>query len=187
MLHAVIMAGGSGTRFWPASRLETPKQLLQLVGDRTMIQATADRLSGLIPPERLMVVTNQRLVTPIRQQLPKVPSDRIIGEPCKRDTAPCVGLAAGILAATDPDALMLVLPADHVIRDINQFQSAIEVGQQLIEADPARIVTFGIRPTEPSSSFGYIESGEVVSTIDRMDAQAVIRFREKPDRETAQR
>ena len=100
MLHAVIMAGGAGTRFWPASRSNCPKQLLSLAGDDTMIQATVARLADLVPPERALVVTNQRLVEPIRQQLPQLPASSVIGEPCKRDTAPCVGLAAAWVART---------------------------------------------------------------------------------------
>src|SRR6056297_1670361 len=115
MLHAVIMAGGSGTRFWPASRRETPKQLLRLSGPRTMIQSTADRLGDLVPDARRMVVTNTSLVEAVREQLPTLPAEAVIGEPCKRDTAPCVGLAAVLIAAQDPQGTMLVMPADHVI------------------------------------------------------------------------
>jgi len=104
MLYAMIMAGGAGTRFWPASRKQTPKQLLKLAGERSMIQSTVDRLSGLCPAENLMIVTNQILVDPIAQQLPNIPKSSIIGEPAKRDTAPCIGLAAAWVAAKDPDA-----------------------------------------------------------------------------------
>ena len=106
MLHAVIMAGGAGTRFWPASRKSTPKQLLPLVGDRTMIQATVDRVDALLSPEQVLVVTNESLVDPIRSQLSQLPAHAVIGEPCKRDTGPCVGLAAGIVARDDSDATM---------------------------------------------------------------------------------
>ena len=115
MLHAVIKAGGAGTRFWPASRVDRPKQLLDLAGERTMIQATMDRLEGLVPPEQMLVVTNQRLVDPIREQLPEIPAECVIGEPCKRDTAPCIGLAAEMIRRRDPEGVMVVLPADHVI------------------------------------------------------------------------
>ena len=98
MLHAVIMAGGAGTRFWPASRVARPKQLLDLAGEQTMLQATAERLAGLVPPERVLVVTNRVLVDPIAEQLPQLPPAAIIGEPCKRDTAPCIGLASALVA-----------------------------------------------------------------------------------------
>ncbi|MEM8864695.1 MAG: sugar phosphate nucleotidyltransferase, partial [Planctomycetota bacterium] len=119
MLHAIIMAGGSGTRFWPASRRNKPKQLLSLVGDQSMIAQTAARFGDLAPPERRMVVTNHRLVDAVRKQLPDLPAASIVGEPCKRDTAPCIGLAALLVTrvAGDPDATMLVCPADHVIPD----------------------------------------------------------------------
>jgi mannose-1-phosphate guanylyltransferase len=181
MLHAVIMAGGSGTRFWPASRRDTPKQLLSFTGDHTMIQDTASRLGNLVPPDRCMVVTNARLVDAIRAQLPAA---LVVGEPCKRDTAPCVGLAAAIIAATDPDATMLVMPADHVIKTDEQFQAAISAGAALIEADPQRIVTFGIKPTYPAESFGYVQRGEAIVTAGSATFQ-VTRFREKPNLETA--
>lgn len=185
MLHAVIMAGGSGTRFWPASRKAMPKQLLTLAGDRSMIQATADRLGTLVPSDRRMVVTNRTLVDAVRAQLPDLPGSAIIGEPCKRDTAPCIGLAAQLIARHDPEAILLVMPADHVITSDADFQAAVTAGVQAIEADPTRIVTFGIKPTYPAESFGYIQrdtrQGEGQPAL-----YGVHQFREKPNRETAQ-
>lgn len=181
MLHAVIMAGGSGTRFWPASRRATPKQLLSFTGDRTMIQDTSARLGQMVPPERCMVVTNATLVDAIQSQLP---SARVVGEPCKRDTAPCVGLAAAILAASDPEAIMLVMPSDHVITTDAQFQAAIQSGVDLVEADPSRIVTFGIKPSYPAESFGYVQRGEAIE-LAGANAFRVTRFREKPNLATA--
>ncbi|WP_164100729.1 mannose-1-phosphate guanylyltransferase [Candidatus Laterigemmans baculatus] len=187
MLHAVIMAGGSGTRFWPASRRDVPKQLLRLVGERTMIQATSDRLEGLVPAEQRMVVTNRRLVAAVAEQLPELPAEQIIGEPCKRDTAPCIGLAATLLLARDPEATMLVLPSDHVIGTREQFQAAITAGMALLEEDPRRIVTYGIPPTYAAESFGYIERGNpLAAKIPGLQAFEVARFREKPDRATAE-
>ena len=159
MLHAIIMAGGSGTRFWPASRAARPKQLLALDGQQTMLQATVDRLAGLVAPEHTHVVTNQRLVAAIAEQLPQLPVANILGEPCRRDTAPCIGLAAEIVLATDPDATMLVMPADHLIAASELFQSAVGHANRLVADDPGRIVTFGISPTYPAESFGYIERG----------------------------
>lgn len=191
MLHAVIMAGGSGTRFWPASRMMQPKQLLNLIGERTMIQATVDRLGDLVPPERVLVVTNRRLVGPISKQLPNVPANAIIGEPCKRDTAPCIGLAASIVLNKDPDAVMVVLPADHVIESDMTFQAAIRQASQLVEADNGRIITFGIRPSYPAEIFGYIERAESLvdnNNLSRSSQSPVFRvkqFREKPDAERA--
>src|SRR5690349_15005958 len=115
MLHAVIMAGGSGTRFWPESRAGRPKQLLRLVDDRTMIQSTVARLGTLVPPARTLVVTNERLIPEIHEQLPDLPAAALVGEPCRRDTAPCIGLAALLVARDDPDGVMAVMPSDHVI------------------------------------------------------------------------
>ena len=185
MLHAVIMAGGSGTRFWPASRKLKPKQLLALAGDRTMIQSTSDRLGDLIPADRRLVLTNKILTDAVAEQLPELPVQNIVGEPCKRDTAPCVGLAAAIIAAKDPDATMVVMPSDHVITDEGKFQQAIATGEKLIEQDPTRIVTYGIRPTYPAESFGYIEGDQTIAS-DEVSVFTVKQFREKPDRETAQ-
>lgn len=184
MLHAIIMAGGSGTRFWPASRRDRPKQLLRLAGERTMIQATADRLGDLVPDERRMVVTNAALVSQVREQLPGLPPQAIVGEPCKRDTAPCVGLAAVLVSADDPEATMLVMPADHVISPDEEFQQAIRRGVKLLDEDPSRIVTFGIKPSYAAESFGYIERGDAVDDA-APAAFEVQRFREKPDAATA--
>ncbi|MFP6613450.1 MAG: mannose-1-phosphate guanylyltransferase [Pirellulales bacterium] len=181
MLHAVIMAGGAGTRFWPASRASLPKQLLNLTGTQTMIQATVGRLGELVPPDRTLIVTNQRLVDKISEQLPHVPRDSIVGEPCKRDTAPCIGLAAMYLAGRDEQATMVVMPADHVIQDETAFRQALAQAARLVDEQPGRIVTFGIRPTYPAETFGYIERGGAIEPVGN-DAAAyrVRQFREKP-------
>lgn len=191
MLHAIIMAGGSGTRFWPESRDLRPKQLLRFVGERSMIQATADRLQGLVPPERMLVATNAKLAAAISEQLPELPAEAILGEPCKRDTAPCIGLAALIVSRHDPEATMAVMPSDHVIGPDEAFQGAIEFAAALVEESPKRIVTFGIRPTYPAEIFGYIERGEPLQTAaaKKHDALApafqVRQFREKPKADAA--
>ncbi len=184
MLHAVIMAGGAGTRFWPASRRDRPKQLLDLTGSESMMQATVGRFSKWIPDERLLIVTNQRLVESIRSQLPNVPAESVLGEPCKRDTAPCIGVAAGWVMRNDPDATMVVTPSDHVIHPLTAFREAIETAAALVDDNPARLVTFGIRPTYPAESFGYIQRGAPLrASADR--AYRVERFREKPSAEIA--
>jgi mannose-1-phosphate guanylyltransferase len=180
------MAGGSGTRFWPASREKYPKQLLKLVGKNTMLQATFERLSGLISPEHTLVMTNQHLVTAVREQLPDVPPEQIIGEPMKRDTAACIALAASLIARADPDAIMLVLPADHIISTHQQFQDCMRSAVQLIQQAPDRLVTFGIRPTYAAESFGYIQRGDRLNDGTTSSAYRVASFREKPDRQTAE-
>jgi len=185
MLHAVVMAGGSGTRFWPASRKLVPKQLLSLSGDRSMLQATIDRLGNLVPAERQLIVTNEILSDAVRQQLPELPEQNVVGEPCKRDTAPCVGLAAAMVAKVDPEGTMVVMPSDHVITDHEKFQQAIKAGSVLIDQDPTRIVTFGIPPSYPAESFGYIQRAGQIDGV-AIPAFQVEKFREKPDRATAE-
>lgn len=194
MLHAVIMAGGAGTRFWPASRALKPKQLLDLVGERTMIQATVDRLEGLVPAERTWIITNEQLVEPIAEQLPALPRKSIIGEPCKRDTAPCIGLAAAMILHDDPAATMVVLPADHAIEPVSTFRDALAYAADLVEEEPSRIVTFGIRPTYAATCYGYIEFGETLVETSRESSSNSVRpfpthkakkFREKPNAATA--
>jgi mannose-1-phosphate guanylyltransferase len=184
MLHAVIMAGGTGTRFWPASTNDTPKQLLQLVGEATMLRQTVDRLGDLVPSERRLVVTNKRLVDAVRKQLPELPAGAVVGEPCKRDTAPCIGLAALLVSRNDPDAVMAVMPADHVIRPAQQFQAAIRQAATLVDESPSRIVTFGIKPTYAAEIFGYIHRGKALREGEA-PAFVVEQFKEKPDAATA--
>ncbi|MFT7641894.1 MAG: mannose-1-phosphate guanylyltransferase [Pirellulaceae bacterium] len=189
MLHAIIMAGGSGTRFWPASRKATPKQLLDLLGGRTMIQSTVDRLGDLVTPDRLLVVTNEQLVESIAQQLPEMPAASIIGEPCKRDTAPCIGLAAAAVQRRDEDATMIVMPADHVIQPTDVFRQTLLHAVRLVEEDAERIVTFGIPPAYPAEIYGYIEKGDAIPEPDgvsEFQTSSVVQFREKPDAATAQ-
>src|ERR1700676_5036361 len=133
MLHAVIMAGGSGTRFWPESRADRPKQLLPLAGSRSLLQDTVDRLGALVPPQRVLIATAERLVAAVREQLPDLPPAAIIGEPCNRDTAPCIGLAALEIERRDPGGTMAVMPSDHAIQSAQVFCDAIGHAADLVE------------------------------------------------------
>jgi mannose-1-phosphate guanylyltransferase len=186
MLHAVVMAGGSGTRFWPKSRRNRPKQLLRLYGDATMLQQTVARVAPLVPPERVLVVTGADQAEAVRAQLPDVPPRNVLAEPCPRDTAPCVGLAAAAIARTDPDGVMIVLAADHVIRPIDAFARTVSAALGVIESDPSAFVTFGVKPTRAETGYGYIERGEPLGAIDGVAVHRVKQFREKPDRATAE-
>ncbi|HZZ28340.1 MAG TPA: mannose-1-phosphate guanylyltransferase [Pirellulales bacterium] len=195
MLHIVIMAGGAGTRFWPESRAARPKQLLPLAGERTMLQMAVDRLGTLAVAKQLWILTGAALVDAVKKQLPQLPPDHILGEPCKRDTAPCIGLAALLLARHDPQATMAVMPADQVIQPDDQFQQAVSFAAALVEESPGRIVTFGIRPTYPATTFGYIERGEPLESQSAGSAGKkssslfsfhVSHFREKPPAAVAQ-
>jgi mannose-1-phosphate guanylyltransferase len=185
MLYAVVMAGGSGTRFWPKSRRNRPKQLLKLQGDATMLQQTVDRVAPLIGPERVIVVTGADQAGAVAGQLSDVPAANVVAEPCPRDTAPCVGLAAAIVAKRDPEGIMVVMAADHVIRPKESFQKSVQAAVSLIEADPNTFVTFGVKPTRPETGYGYIERGESLGTPQGIPCHRVKQFREKPDLATA--
>ena len=185
------MAGGSGTRLWPESRRDRPKQLLNLQGDRTMIQATVDRLGDLVAPEQVLIATTEGLADKIQAQLPELPRGTILCEPQPRNTAPCIGLAAVRIVREDPDAVMAVMPADHVIRPAEVFRDAIRFAAALVEENPDRLITFGIRPSYPSAGFGYIERGEPLEPPGQAPpdqpppAYGVKQFHEKPSLELA--
>lgn len=183
---AVILAGGRGERFWPLSRTKRPKQLLDLIGDKPLIAQAVDRLSGLVPPEKIIILTNADLVQATRQAVPAIPADQILGEPVGRDTAPAVALAAAIIKARSPDAVFAILTADHVIGEIPNFQKTLSAAMDLAAAGPV-LVTIGIRPYEPSTAYGYIELGDRVETRDGIAFRKAQRFVEKPDRATADR
>jgi mannose-1-phosphate guanylyltransferase len=193
MLYAVIMAGGSGTRFWPKSRRDRPKQLLRLTGNATMIQQTVARIEPLVPPDRILIVTGADQAAATRSQLPGLSPQNIIAEPAPRDTAPCVALAAGIVrlrSRTRSDsqpATMIVMPADHVIEPPEAFRATVEAAVSVIDRDPAALVTFGIKPTHPETGYGYIERGPLIEkSPGGIPVYEVLQFREKPDRATAE-
>jgi mannose-1-phosphate guanylyltransferase len=187
MLHAIIMAGGSGTRFWPKSRRNRPKQLLRLFGDGTMLQQTVERIAPLVPPERIAIITGADQAEAVRAQLPDLPAANVVAEPCPRDTAACVGLAAKIVARSDAEGTMIVMPADHVIEPGALFRKTARAAVTVIDGDPTAFVTFGIRPTRPETGYGYIERGESLGDVDGIALHRVAQFREKPDRATAER
>jgi mannose-1-phosphate guanylyltransferase len=186
MLHAIIMAGGSGTRFWPKSRRDQPKQLLRLTGSTTMLQQTVARIEPLVPPDRILIVTGADQAEATRAQLPDVPAHNVIAEPAPRDTGPCVGLAAGIVAKKDPAGTMIVMPADHVIEPAPAFLATVRAAVSVIDDDPRVLITFGIKPTRPETGYGYIERGPLVETRGGIPVYRVVQFREKPDRQTAE-
>ncbi len=177
---ALIMAGGSGTRFWPLSRRNRPKQFLQISDEKSMIQLTVERLNGLIPLENIYIVTAQSQVLLVKEHLPKLPTGNIIIEPFGMNTAPCIGLSLAWLYNKIPHSeSIIVLPSDHVIRDRSAFLQSLELAEK--PASEGYLVTFGIIPDYPATGYGYIEAGE--STEDRIFN--VKRFKEKPDIETA--
>jgi mannose-1-phosphate guanylyltransferase len=186
-LYALILAGGSGERFWPLSRRARPKQLLKLVSDKTLLEETIDRLAGLVPDERILVLTNVDQEAAVRKLLPDLPPENILAEPAKRDTAAAVALATAWVAAHDHRATMMVLPADHVINDRAAFQKTMQTATRAAEETGA-LVTIGIKPTWACPGFGYIEQGAPAplkggSTPN--DVFRVVRFREKPNSELA--
>ena len=181
------MAGGIGSRFWPQSRKDNPKQFLQVFGESTLIQNTVARLQGMVPPERVYVVTHERYVDQTREQLPAVPRENILAEPIARNTAPCIAFAAVKLLARDPDATMVVLPADHVIRNVERFQHVLHVAIEKAQNDRS-LVTIGITPTHPETGYGYIQfDGPTEDSTDEPAAYRVKTFAEKPDIATAER
>lgn len=185
--YALILAGGSGTRFWPLSRNARPKQLLNLFDDGTLLNKTISRLEGLVPRENILILTNSLQEAAVREVASELPPENIFAEPAKRDTAPAVALGVGLIAARDPEATMMVLPSDQLINDTVAYQSVMRDALTAAEHNAA-LVTVGIRPTWPCPSFGYIERGEAAVTdgpaLDNTPHEVAC-FREKPDPELA--
>jgi len=186
-IFALILAGGSGERFWPLSRRARPKQLLKLVSEKTLLEETVDRLEGLVPNERILVLTNVDQEAAVRGLLPNLSPENIVAEPAKRDTAAAVALATAWVAARNHQATMLVLPADHVIKDREAFQKTMATAARAAEETGA-LVTIGIKPTWPCPGFGYIERGASAPLRGAPlpnEIFRVVRFREKPNLELA--
>src|SRR6184192_640168 len=188
LIYALVLAGGSGERFWPLSRRARPKQLLRLISNKTLLEETLDRLEDLIPPERILILTNTEQESAVRKLLGNFPKENIVGEPAKRDTAAAVALGTGWVAARDHAAIMLVLPADHLITNQAAFQETLALACDAAE-ETSELVTIGIKPTWACPGFGYIEQGKPVHLRKRADNDAihrVLRFREKPNLDLAE-
>jgi mannose-1-phosphate guanylyltransferase len=182
--YAVVMAGGVGSRFWPKSRKVLPKQFLSLLDKDTLIQATCHRLQAMMPPENIYIVSNQSHLAHVKQQLKWLKARNIINEPFGKNTAPCIGLAALHLLRASPEAIMIVLPADHHISRTDQFIKALQSAVSLIQQQPEALATIGIEPTFPATGYGYIQRGEPFA-FDHSRAFQVRAFAEKPTLEVA--
>ena len=180
----MIMAGGSGTRLWPVSRADCPKQLVPLVGGRCLLRLASDRLAGVVGDSEQWICTAERFRKQVNEMVPAVADDHVLGEPCGRDTLNAVGLTAAVLAKNDPDAIFAVLTADHVIEPQSVFADRLAAGFTLVEEDPNRFVTFSVTPTRPASEYGYVEQGDAIAG--HAGCFQARRFVEKPDRETAE-
>jgi mannose-1-phosphate guanylyltransferase len=188
-LIAVIMAGGVGTRFWPRSREKSPKQLLEILGKGTLIQNTVRRLEGFIAPENVLVVTNKLQKAMVVKQLENVPEENILVEPVGRNTAPCIGLAAMHARRIDPSAVMVVLPADHVIQNPVEFRRVLQLAADTASASGS-LITIGIKPTHPETGFGYIQMFTETGAHNPYAERGVYKvktFAEKPNVQTAER
>jgi mannose-1-phosphate guanylyltransferase len=181
MLHAVIPAGGSGTRLWPLSRADHPKFLLPLTGSTaSLLQATVTRLAGLVPPERTLIVTGERHAAAVAAQLPGLPVENILAEPSPRDSCAAIGLASAVIARRDPGAVMGSFAADHLVADVDRFTATIR--EAVRGAEQGWLMTVGMRPTRPETGFGYVQCGE---SADGGPTRRVLRFKEKPDHDLA--
>ncbi len=186
MRYAVIMAGGTGTRFWPESREALPKQLLRIAGDKTLIERTVERIAPLAPVERLVIVTGDVIAAKMAAAVPDLPPENLLSEPLRRNTAPCVTLAAKILHDRDPEAVVAVLAADHLIRDEDLFRRIMQAAMEVAAREDV-LITLGITPTYAETGYGYIQMGEACGEQNDAPYHRVQAFFEKPDQETAQR
>ena len=162
--YALILAGGSGTRFWPLSRDHRPKQLLNMFGEGTLLRQAIDRLDGLVPRQNIFILTNHLQEAEVRRQAHDIPVDNIISEPVRRDTAPAIALGIGLIKAADPHGVMLVIPSDQLIQDQESFRTLMKAAMDTAAREKA-LVTVGIKPTWPCPSYGYIERGEEIQSV----------------------
>ena len=185
--HLVIMAGGVGSRFWPMSTAERPKQFIDVMGvGRTLMQLTYDRFAGICPPENVWVVTNKQYAAIVEEQLPEIPNGNILLEPCRRNTAPCIAYASWRIKAVNPKANVAVTPSDHIVADTAEFARVVK-GCMAFTAETDAIVTIGIKPSRPETGYGYIKAELTYGSPRNKEIFRVDSFREKPDLETAER
>lgn len=185
--HLVIMAGGVGSRFWPMSTVERPKQFIDVLGvGRTLIQMTADRFKGICPPENIWVVTNKRYADIVKEQLPEMQPENILLEPCRRNTAPCIAYVSWRIKLKDPKANIVVTPSDHLVVNIPEFQRVINESLHFT-AESDSIVTLGMKATRPETGYGYIQADLSSNTLRNKEIYRVDAFHEKPDLTTATR
>ncbi|MCH7808893.1 MAG: NTP transferase domain-containing protein [Planctomycetes bacterium] len=177
MRYAVIMAGGAGVRLWPLSRKKRPKQLLRIVEGKSLLRQSYERVASLLPPERVFIITNHVHVPAVAQELPELPQENLWGEPQGRDTANAIGMAAALLAERDPEAVIGVFTADHIITPLDTFRDAVEKALDAAEQYPDALVTMGIRPTRPDTNFGYVKRGKQIAD----GVFEVEKFAEKPN------
>ena len=184
--HLVIMAGGVGSRFWPMSTADKPKQFIDVLGiGKSLLQLTVERFSGIVPAENVWVVTNQKYADTVSSQLPDMPTDHILCEPCRRNTAPCIAYVSWRIKSSDPKANIVVSPSDHVVMDTTEFRRVITECLKFT-SDTDAIVTLGMKPTRPETGYGYIQADLSSKSLRNKEIFRVDSFREKPDLETAQ-
>jgi mannose-1-phosphate guanylyltransferase len=186
-MYIVLMAGGVGTRFWPMSRRSMPKQVLQIIGSESMIEMTYKRISSLTTPEKILVITSREIKSSIEKLLPEIPKENIIAEPVGKNTAPCIGLAGTIIQARNgDDDVMIVLPADHLVSEVEKFQNVLKMGLSYAHENDC-LITLGVQPNYPETGYGYIQKSEKLFKKNGIDIFKVKTFAEKPNLETAKR
>ena len=183
--HLVIMAGGVGSRFWPMSTAERPKQFIDVLGTgKTLLQLTVERFGSLVQPENVWVVTNQQYAEIVAEQLPDMPQTNILCEPCRRNTAPCIAYISWRIKSQDPKANIVVTPSDHIVTNVQEFQRVVSECMKFT-SDTDAIVTLGMKPTRPETGYGYIQANLAANSLRNKGIFRVDSFREKPDLTTA--